>query len=125
MMRIALIAHDQMKSAMMEWARRHAGRLHGYRLYATGTTGRTILQALPDLDITLLKSGPLGGDQQVGALIATGDIDAVIFFIDPLTPLPHDVDVKALVRLSTLYNLPLACNEATADHIMTSPLFGP
>ncbi len=121
--RIALIAHDAKKPTLAEWAYRNRQALASRTLYATGTTARTIGVRCPDLNITALKSGPLGGDQQVGALIATEALDMLIFFADPMTPMPHDVDVKALTRLSTVYNIPMACNEATADFIIASPLF--
>ena len=120
---IALIAHDRMKKAMVEWVRRHRRALAGHAVIATGTTGRLIQEALPELDLTLLRSGPLGGDQQVGAMIAEGQLDILIFFTDPLSALPHDVDVKALTRLSTLYNVPMACNPATADFVVSSRYF--
>jgi methylglyoxal synthase len=112
---IALIAHDQKKAEMADFAARHADVLQRHRLVATGTTGGRILEVCPDLNLTRLKSGPLGGDQQIGALIATGEISVLIFFTDPLTPLPHDVDVKALTRLATVYDVPMALNRATAE----------
>ena len=112
---IALIAHDQKKAEMADFAARHADILQRHRLVATGTTGGRILEVCPDLNLTRLKSGPLGGDQQIGALIATGEISVLIFFTDPLTPLPHDVDVKALTRLATVYDVPMALNRATAE----------
>jgi len=112
---IALIAHDQKKAEMADFAARHADVLQRHRLVATGTTGGRILEVCPDLNLTRLKSGPLGGDQQIGALIATGEISMLIFFTDPLTPLPHDVDVKALTRLATVYDVPMALNRATAE----------
>lgn len=115
---IALIAHDGKKAEMVEWARACAAQLAAWKIVATGTTGRTIAEALPDLDITCLRSGPLGGDQQVGALIAEEALAALIFFIDPLSALPHDVDVKALTRLATVYDLPLACSPSTATLII-------
>lgn len=121
--RIALIAHDEKKLEMLEWVEHNRTALRPHRLWATGTTGRVIAERCPDLALTRLKSGPLGGDQQVGAMIATGEIDALFFFIDPMSPQPHDVDVKALTRLSTLYNIPTAHNRATADFLITSPLF--
>ncbi|WP_246718086.1 methylglyoxal synthase, partial [Rhizobium sp. BK060] len=97
----------------------HRG-VHRWRIVATGTTGGRVLEAAPDLDVTRLKSGPLGGDQQIGALIATGEVDALIFFVDPLTPMPHDVDVKALMRLAIVYDIPMALNEATADKLIAT-----
>lgn len=112
---IALIAHDQKKAEMAEFVADHAEALSRYRLVATGTTGGRILDVCPSLDLTRLKSGPLGGDQQIGAMIATGEISMLIFFTDPLTPLPHDVDVKALTRLATVYDVPMALNRATAE----------
>ncbi|HNB26258.1 MAG TPA: methylglyoxal synthase [Alphaproteobacteria bacterium] len=115
---LALVAHDQMKDRLTDWAIRHQRDLAGYRLVATGTTGRRIAQACAALKIRRLKSGPLGGDQQIGALIAEGKVDGLIFFIDPLTAMPHDVDVKALIRLSILYDVPFACNDATANLMM-------
>ncbi|MBN8953162.1 MULTISPECIES: methylglyoxal synthase [unclassified Rhizobium] len=115
---IALIAHDQKKDAMAEFARRNAAALTGWHIVATGTTGGRVLDVAPDLKVTRMKSGPLGGDQQIGALIATGEIDMLIFFIDPLTPLPHDVDVKALTRLAVLYDIPMALNESTAERLI-------
>lgn len=121
--RIALIAHDERKAELLEWVRQHLDALRRHRFWATGTTGGVIAEACPELAITRLKSGPLGGDAQVGALIAEGKLDLLVFFIDPMTAQPHDVDVKALTRLTTLYNIPLAVNRATADFLITSPLF--
>lgn len=120
---IGVVAHDERKPMLVEWIAANRDRLHRHRLFATGTTGRAVRARCPDLDLTLLKSGPLGGDQQLGAMIAEGRLDALFFFIDPMTPMPHDVDVKALMRLGTLYDLPVAYNRATADHLITSPLF--
>ena len=117
---IALIAHDQKKDAMAEFARRNRETFADWKIVATGTTGGRVLEAAPDLDVTRLKSGPLGGDQQIGALIATGEVDALIFFVDPLTPMPHDVDVKALMRLAIVYDIPMALNEATADKLIAT-----
>lgn len=118
--RLGLIAHDQRKEAMVEWARRHRALLAGCRLVATGNTGRLVEEALPELSIERLKSGPLGGDQQIGARIAEGTLDALVFFIDPMSALPHDVDVKALLRLAVLYDVPVAMNAATADCLMAA-----
>jgi len=115
---IALIAHDQKKAEMAEFARRHQLALSRFRIVATGTTGGRVLEACPTLDVTRLKSGPLGGDQQIGAMIATGEVSMLIFFTDPLTPLPHDVDVKALTRLATVYDIPMALNRATAEKLI-------
>lgn len=118
---LALVAHDQKKDDMVMWARAHASRLAAFELYATGTTGSRIIEAVPGLQITRLKSGPLGGDQQIGAMISEGRITGLIFFVDPLTPLPHDVDVKALTRLAELYDIPMALNRATAELVITHP----
>ncbi|MGR6467214.1 methylglyoxal synthase [Rhizobium sp. PAMB 3182] len=115
---IALIAHDQKKDDMAEFAYQNSPLLSEWRLVATGTTGGRILDVCPHLDITRLKSGPLGGDQQIGALIATGDIDRLIFFVDPLTPMPHDVDVKALMRLAIVYDIPMALNRSSAQILL-------
>ena len=117
---IGLVAHDGMKDAMVDWASGWTAALERLRIFATGTTGGRLIGALPRLDLTRLKSGPLGGDQQLGAMIAEGRIDALIFFVDPLSPHPHDVDVKALIRVATLADILFACNRATADAIMTA-----
>lgn len=114
---IGLVAHDKKKDALADWSQRHADQLKQFRLYATGTTGGRIVDAT-GLEIKLLKSGPLGGDAQLGSMIVEDDLDALIFFIDPLTAMPHDVDVKALIRLATLYDVPFACNEKTAEAII-------
>ena len=113
--RLALIAHDQKKDDMVAFVEAHRPYLAGCALFATGTTGQRILEACPDLDRKRLKSGPLGGDQQIGALISEGMVDALIFFVDPLTPMPHDVDVKALTRLAIVYDIPMALNRATGE----------
>lgn len=120
-LRIALIAHDRMKDDMVAFAVEHRGMLAGCEIVATGTTGGRVAEACPELSIRRLKSGPLGGDQQIGALIADGTVDAVVFLVDPLTPMPHDVDVKALMRLAIVYNIPLALNLATARILVASP----
>lgn len=120
--RVALVAHDNCKLDLLDWASYNQGTLNQHRLYATGTTGRLLLERL-GLEVHRLLSGPLGGDQQLGAMIASGDLDALIFFWDPLEPLPHDTDVKALLRIAVLYNIPTACNRATADFLVSSPLF--
>lgn len=122
--RLALIAHDQKKDAMVEWAARHAAQLARCELCATGTTGARILERCPDLAITRYKSGPLGGDQQIGALIAEGKLDGLVFFVDPLSPHPHDVDVKALTRLALVYDIPMACNPSTADLVVKGYMAG-
>jgi methylglyoxal synthase len=119
--RIALIAHDNLKRAMLEWARYNEGTLSGHELVATGTTGALLVEEL-GLPVHVFLSGPLGGDQQIGAAIAEGRIDVVIFFWDPLEPHSHDVDVKALLRIAVVYNVPIACNRATADFLLSSPL---
>jgi methylglyoxal synthase len=115
MRQLALIAHDQKKAEMAAWAERHRLRLSQFNLFATGTTGGRIMERCPELPVTRLKSGPLGGDQQIGAMIAEGRIDALVFFVDPLSPHPHDVDVKALMRVALVYNIPMALNLATAE----------
>jgi methylglyoxal synthase len=119
--RIALIAHDNLKPDMIDWATYNRGTLSRHDLFATGTTGGMISAQL-DLPVHRFRSGPLGGDQQVGANVAEGRIDFIIFFWDPLAPHPHDVDVKALLRLAVVYNVPIACNRATADFLLSSPL---
>jgi methylglyoxal synthase len=118
---IVLVAHDARKTDMLEWAGFNRETLKSFEIYATQTTGQ-ILQDKFSLDINLLKSGPLGGDAQVATMIVEGKADILVFFWDPLTPQPHDVDVKALLRLAVLYNIPIACNRSTADYIISSPL---
>jgi methylglyoxal synthase len=120
--RVALIAHDHKKSELVEWAVYNRFRLAECELFATGTTGGLLEKAL-DLRVTKLQSGPFGGDQQIGALITEGKADVLIFFWDPLHPLPHDQDIKALLRIAVLWNIPVACNRTTADYIFSSPLF--
>jgi methylglyoxal synthase len=115
MPRLALIAHDLKKDDLVAWVARHEKEIARFDIVATGTTGARILDRCPNLPVKLVKSGPLGGDQQIGAMIAEGRVQGVIFFVDPLTAMPHDVDVKALTRLATLYNVPIALNRATAD----------
>lgn len=115
---IALVAHDEKKAALAEFASSHEKALAGFDIVATGTTGKKISDTCPELNVTPLKSGPLGGDQQIGGLIAEGKVSMLIFFIDPLTPMPHDVDVKALMRLAVLYDIPLALNRATAEELL-------
>jgi methylglyoxal synthase len=121
--RIALIAHDRKKQDLVEWARFNRDRLQQHQVYATGTTGKVLEEEL-GVEITRLQSGPLGGDQQIGAKIAEGEIDFVIFFWDPLEAQPHDVDVKALLRLAVVWNIPIACNRASADFMFSSQLMG-
>lgn len=128
---IALVAHDNRKKDLMEWVEYNKETLKKHKLVCTGTTGRMVEETLSKgskkgdqkLDIKLLKSGPLGGDQQLGALIAEGEIDMLFFLWDPMQPQPHDVDVKALLRISSLYNVPTATNRSTADFLISSPLF--
>lgn len=130
---IALVAHDNRKKDLIEWVKFNIGTLRNYHLICTGTTGKLVEEAFDEdknesgrgieLRITKLKSGPLGGDQQLGAMIADGRIDMLIFLWDPMEPQPHDVDVKALLRISNLYNIPSAHNRSTADFLISSPLF--
>lgn len=138
---LALVAHDNMKRDLAEWVDWNSSKLSCHHLVCTGTTGKMVEKTLRDhrekndpehgdvsdctldLQITLLKSGPLGGDQQLGSMIADGRINALIFFWDPMSAQPHDVDVKALLRLATLYNVPTAVNRSTADFLISSPLF--
>jgi methylglyoxal synthase len=119
--RIALVAHDNKKEDLREWARYNRGLLAGHSLFATGSTGRMLSDEL-GLRITCFQSGPLGGDQQIGARITEGDIDLLIFFWDPLESQPHDPDVKALFRIAVVWNIPIACNRASADFLISSPL---
>lgn len=131
--RIALVAHDNRKKDLAEWARWNAEKLCQHDLICTGTTGKMIDEVLneeiaggttapPAKSITMLRSGPLGGDQQLGAMIAEGKVDMLIFFWDPMQPQPHDVDVKALLRIAVVYNAPIACNRSSADFMISSPL---
>jgi len=131
--RIALVAHDNLKKDLVEWVKWNSHILLNHQLICTGTTGRLVEEALAEridqehplnYNIIKLKSGPFGGDQQLGAMIADGNIDVVIFFWDPMEPHPHDVDVKALLRIAVLYNIPTACNRSTADFLISSPLLG-
>ena len=130
--RIALVAHDNRKSDLIEWVEWNWKVLSDHQIICTGTTGRLVEEALKKKAATgsqlkhkikKLKSGPLGGDQQLGALITEGNVDMIIFFWDPMQPQPHDVDVKALLRITVLYNVPTACNRATADFLISSVLF--
>jgi methylglyoxal synthase len=129
---IALVAHDNRKKDLIEWVEWNYTSLIEHKLICTGTTGILVEEALKrklvseefDIHITKLKSGPLGGDQQLGAMIAEGKVDVIIFLWDPMEPQPHDVDVKALLRIAVLYNIPTACNRATADFLVSSSLIG-
>jgi len=130
--RIGLVAHDNRKMDLIEWVNHNWKTLRHQSLTCTGTTGRLVEETInkknkesgfSDINITKLKSGPLGGDQQMGALIAEGKIDIIIFLWDPMQAQPHDVDVKALLRITALYNIPTACNRSTADFIISSPIF--
>lgn len=129
---IALVAHDNRKQDLVEWASWNYEKILNHDLVCTGTTGRVVEEELTrkikeenkdsEIHITKLKSGPLGGDQQLGSLIVDGKVDFIIFFWDPMQPHPHDVDVKALLRIAVLYNIPMACNRSSADFMIGSPL---
>jgi len=118
--RIALIAHDNKKADLVDWIKSNKERLTPHQLFATGTTGKLVEEAI-SVDVTRLLSGPLGGDQQIGAMIAQGEIDMMIFFWDPMETQPHDSDVKALLRLGVAWNIPFACDRSSADFLMSSP----
>ncbi|MPZ70310.1 MAG: methylglyoxal synthase [Actinobacteria bacterium] len=120
-MRIALVAHDNKKQDMLDWARFNRGSLGNHELFATGTTGALLEKEL-EFDIVKLISGPLGGDQQIGAMISQGQLDLLVFFWDALETQSHDPDVKALLRMTVVWNLPVACNRSTADFLIASPL---
>lgn len=120
--RIALIAHDNMKNGLLEWCAQHKAELENHELCGTGTTSRLIREQT-GLPVKSFLSGPLGGDQQIGATLAEGKLDMVIFFSDPLTAQPHDPDVKALLRIAQVYDVPIALNRASADYFISSPLF--
>lgn len=119
--RIALIAHDHQKANLLDWAVFNRGTLQRHELYATGTTGTRLIEEV-GVEVTRFRSGPLGGDQQIGAAIVEGRMDMVVFFWDPLEAQPHDPDVKALLRIAVVYDIPIATNRATADFLLASPL---
>lgn len=121
--RVALVAHDHRKGDLLDWASYNRDILANHQLCATGTTGRLLADRL-GVPVTCFQSGPLGGDQQIGALIAAGSLDMLVFFWDPMSPQPHDSDVKALVRIAVVWNIPIACNRTSADYLITSPLLG-
>lgn len=120
---IGMVAHDSKKPDLVAWADRHAGSIGRHRIVATATTGGLLRAAMPDVAIRLVKSGPLGGDQQIGAMIAQGELDVLLFFPDPLAAQPHDVDVKALLRLVLVYDIPAAFSPSTATALARSGLF--
>jgi methylglyoxal synthase len=119
--RIALVAHDDTKPDLKKWAEDNRDRLAQHELFATGSTAEQLEDAL-DTEVHVLTSGPLGGDQQIGSKISEGEIDFLVFFWDPLTSQPHDPDVKALLRMAVLWNVPVACDQASADFMISSPL---
>ncbi|MBU4445252.1 MAG: methylglyoxal synthase [Candidatus Marinimicrobia bacterium] len=120
-MKIALIAHDHKKDDLVEWILYNSGTLRKHELYATGTTGKLVEKEL-NIHVNKMQSGPLGGDLQIGSMISEGKIDLLIFFWDPLEAQPHDPDIKALLRIAVVWNIPVACNRASADYIISSPL---
>lgn len=120
---IGVVAHDRRKREMADWLAKHQASFANTRIFATGTTGRVLQERFPAFDIHPLKSGPFGGDQQLGSMIAHGELQAMFFFTDPMTPHPHDVDVRALIRLANLYEVPIACNQSTADLLISNPRF--
>ncbi len=117
---LALVAHDAKKDDMADFAAMYEDVLRPFPIFATGTTGGRVMERCPLLSVTRLKSGPLGGDQQIGAMIAEGKVNALFFFVDPLSPHPHDVDVKALMRVALVYNIPMALNRGTAERLIES-----
>jgi methylglyoxal synthase len=119
--RIALLAHDNTKTDLVQWAKDNKERLADHELFATGSTGEQLEEDL-GIEVRTLLHGPLGGDLQIGGMISEGDVDFLIFFLDPLTPVSHDTDVQALMRMAVLWNIPLACNRASADFMIASPL---
>lgn len=119
---VALVAHDNMKPALIEWAEKHKDKLIKHNLMATGTTGN-LMQKQLNVPVQSLISGPLGGDQQLGGMIAEGKIDVLIFFWDPFEPMPHDPDIKALLRVAAVWNIPIACSVSSANFLVSSPLF--
>jgi len=120
---VGVVAHDRRKREMADWLEKHKDAFANMRIFATGTTGRVLQERFTELDVQPLKSGPFGGDQQLGSMIAHGELQAMFFFTDPMTPQPHDVDVRALIRLANMYEVPIACNQSTADLLISNPKF--